>query len=608
MSKITRYYPISGANFTDFSVDDSEVSLAGETIFFKGTSGPDHVYLSGNFTFDFTDSGTSQITPQLAGFDKVYLAGRRAEYTAALQGETLLLSGTHRPTLSMARGDYVVFEDGQVETNAWIDALSRNSAAPATDPSVTATGGVDAMAAQALGNATFSTRMLVYALGSEGGTFARVQPGMRLEVKGSSGVDKVYVKSDSIVDFTDASTGDDVAYLTGRLSEYTITSAPESVVVEFTRGTERLRAAGSDWIVFADGMTDLTTIKGLLDADPNRTLSINDLGNAWDPNTRTSGLSPLLNLNTAPDAMDGDYRPATSTGAWLGAHLVGANAESFSLPGVTVGGDLTFSAWVKPTAITSPSNRRLLELGNAAVGNGNGNLMFSLDVAGKLNFKYFDPNGGVLGDVSTAQAVLTSAEISAGSWLHLGFAVQANNSFTFFKNGVAVGSGTLSSAIPSLARANSWVGKSSFGNAYDGGVRDVRVYDSARTAAQLTADMSGSLDTSEASLRLAFALDGRLEGYSHNGATPAVINPNARATFSGASPTYVLSDLPRLLSLDNPLGPAKVRIEGPLPDSIRITMGGLRDGANESLCNADGSTCVALGQTRDGTIDIGGQP
>ncbi|MBU3651069.1 MAG: hypothetical protein FGM28_12305, partial [Limnohabitans sp.] len=153
MSKLTRYYPISGGNFTDFSVDYREVSLAGESIFFKGTSQPDHVYLSGNFTFDFTDSGTSQITPQIPGYDKVFLAGRRADYTAVLQGETLSLSGTNRPTVIMARGDYVVFEDGQVETNAWIDALIKNSAAPATDPSVTATGSVDAMAAQALDNA-----------------------------------------------------------------------------------------------------------------------------------------------------------------------------------------------------------------------------------------------------------------------------------------------------------------------------------------------------------------------------------------------------------------------------------------------------------------------
>ncbi|MBU3650469.1 MAG: hypothetical protein FGM28_09205 [Limnohabitans sp.] len=164
MSKITRYYPISGANFTDFSVDYTAVTLAGESIFFKGTSQPDHVYLSGNFTFDFTDSGTSQITPQIPGYDKVFLAGRRADYTAALQGETLSLSGTNRPTVIMARGDYVVFQDGQVETNAWIDALVSNSAAPATDPSVTATGSVDAMAAQALDNATPSARVLVYPL------------------------------------------------------------------------------------------------------------------------------------------------------------------------------------------------------------------------------------------------------------------------------------------------------------------------------------------------------------------------------------------------------------------------------------------------------------
>jgi len=229
MTKLTRYYPISGANFSDFSVDYPEVSLAGETIVFKGTSQPDFVYLSGNFTFDFTDSGTSQITPLIAGFDKVYLAGRRADYTVTLQGETLLLSGTNRPTVSMPRGDSVVFEDGQVDTNAWIDALASGAAAPTTDPSVTATGGVDAMATLALGEATPSARMIAFVLGSEGGVFARVQPGMRLEIKGSSGVDKVYVKKGSTVDFTDSSTGDDVAYLTGRWSDYTITSTAESV-------------------------------------------------------------------------------------------------------------------------------------------------------------------------------------------------------------------------------------------------------------------------------------------------------------------------------------------------------------------------------------------
>ena len=72
-----------------------------------------------------------------------------------------------------------------------------------------------------------------------------------------------------------------------------------------------------------------------------------------------------------------------------------------------------------------------------------------------------------------------------------------------YVNGVQVGTATAASMPPSVTRARSYIGKSNWANEalYQGSMRDIRIWDVARTASQVQAGMTlGSVTGSQTGL------------------------------------------------------------------------------------------------------------
>lgn len=286
-------------------------------------------------------------------------------------------------------------------------------------------------------------------------------------------------------------------------------------------------------------------------------------GNDWSTTTVSTVAAPSLDLNTSVTGL-GDSRSFVPLRV-LGALQLSGN-QSVTLPGnVALSHDYTFELWAKPAGITL-SQQRLLELGSGGA-NGNNNIMLSvvnrsseqaLGNGGKIGLKLLAFDGSYQAEYMSTAAVFSGTM----TWRHIGVSVSNDGVPTLYVDGnpwsmVTVGAPTgfvvTGYAVPNL-RANAFVGKSSFGNLFSGELADVRVYDSARTAAQIRDDYLGAqVDSADTSLRLAFDLDSRLSGVSNvNGSS---LNTNAVGTHSG-TPSYSFSVIPLVASIDNPDAPA----------------------------------------------------
>jgi hypothetical protein len=174
------------------------------------------------------------------------------------------------------------------------------------------------------------------------------------------------------------------------------------------------------------------------------------------------------------------------------------------LPALTLGGDMTVEAWVYADGAPGTWSR-VVDLGN---GQANGNLVLGFESnTGRLFFEAY--NGGTsLGRVTATEALPT------GSWQHVAATVSSANVVTLYVNGVAIRSGSLTAAPTQLSRSSNFVGRSNWtADAYlRGAIRGLRVYDDARSAAEVLADMAGGADGADPNLLAAFSLDGSTTG------------------------------------------------------------------------------------------------
>jgi len=226
----------------------------------------------------------------------------------------------------------------------------------------------------------------------------------------------------------------------------------------------------------------------------------------------------------------------------------------------------------------------------------------------------------VIGEYTSTAAVINSADVSAGRWLHVAMTISSTNTNKIYVDGnsVALNTNTAhTTALGSTNRANSYVGKSSFGNFFDGAIRDVRIYDNERSVNQIREDMAGFVDCSDSNLRLAFSFDGSLNGYSRptNASAP---NYAASATYTDGVNTpaqaanFSDGDF-RTISLDHPLQSATLTMAAPVCTKLRLSISGLKDGAKEEMVNDSlPFTSIALGAaasftTPSSSLSVGGQ-
>ncbi|MCX8519509.1 MAG: hypothetical protein ORN21_05190, partial [Methylophilaceae bacterium] len=201
----------------------------------------------------------------------------------------------------------------------------------------------------------------------------------------------------------------------------------------------------------------------------------------------------VINVNTQSVVVD--LNPAVSSANRFlqgsgKALMLDGTAGYASLPSVTVGGDLTIEMWAKVNSFQTWA--RLIDIGNAQQ---SGNIVLGGSATGDLLFGAFNAS------TSLGQSNSTSSLVS-GQWAHVALTVSSANVVSFFINGVQAGSGSVSAAILDQARSNTYVGKSAWaGDPFlNAQIRDVRVYDNARSATQIASDMAGNIDSTDSNL------------------------------------------------------------------------------------------------------------
>lgn len=229
------------------------VSLSGSTITYRGNSGVDRVFVGSGLTFDFTQS--------LGGLDKVYFNGALADYSLSTAGSILTLTRVADSTVIRLNGsdslDTLLFLDGSVNARALHRYAQGTAAAPTPVGETSSLSAIDVSASELNGLSTirgFAT--------SIGAVFGTVPAGAALQVRGTSGVETVYVKAGSQVDATQLLGSTDKIYLTGLFSDYT--PVLTGSVLTFTRGfgihVEAVRVLSGDSIIFADGTISSTSL------------------------------------------------------------------------------------------------------------------------------------------------------------------------------------------------------------------------------------------------------------------------------------------------------------------------------------------------------------
>jgi sugar lactone lactonase YvrE len=209
------------------------------------------------------------------------------------------------------------------------------------------------------------------------------------------------------------------------------------------------------------------------------------------------------------------------------ATLVRSSNQFFSAPdspSLSVTGDMTIEAWVKPASQPSSGSYTIVSKSNESGGQES------------FGLRYFNNNGtNVLDawiDGNPPHATIAKT-IPTGQWTHIAMVYFASaGSITFYVNGVQAGAtqtGLANSIYDSTAAF--LIGSYDDGvpsTLFDGEVDDVRLWATARTQAQISSTMTSELSGSEPNLRAYWKLDNTLSDSTANGNT--LLNNNS-ATF-----------------------------------------------------------------------------
>lgn len=210
----------------------------------------------------------------------------------------------------------------------------------------------------------------------------------------------------------------------------------------------------------------------------------------------------------------------TNTGnTIISAHL--DNSGYFSLGTISgLGGDQTVEGWIY---INSHANwARLIDFGN---GDANNNIIiYTRHTTGIPAMQVFSGNSPV-GTVEGPNALQT------GTWIHLAGVVGTDNSMRLYVNGDEVATGSTSTAPPTVDRTSNYIGKSNWSAdaLLNGAVADIRIWNTARTKAEIQANMPvGSITGPTTGLFAAFP-------FGATGAAPTadISGTNISATQNG---------------------------------------------------------------------------
>ncbi|MCX8519472.1 MAG: Ig-like domain-containing protein, partial [Methylophilaceae bacterium] len=246
-----------------------------------------------------------------------------------------------------------------------------------------------------------------------------------------------------------------------------------------------------------------------------------------------------------------------------------------------VSGSFTLESWVRLHSYPVAGEAAIINLN----GGSNDELSLSVDRNGALVL-LLSQNGQQKGKLYSSSGLL-----NLDSWVHVSATLGSDNQAILYVNGQEVQSAVLSTpdAQPYLI-SNAWIGKSFSRTApyLDADVRDVRVYDAARTAALINNDLRGVVTSdTTTSLRAAYSFQTNIAN---------AVDTNGTLTLSNDA---VVKQ--QVFSLDNPFANVVVSSIGNVSiTEVKIAVQGVLDGANENL------SIAGVNQVRlDGTVSAG---
>ena len=225
--------------------------------------------------------------------------------------------------------------------------------------------------------------------------------------------------------------------------------------------------------------------------------------------------------------------------------------------------NFTYEAWVRPSLVDA--NYRGF-LGTHVPNGGRGPSM------------WVGPNGSLHTDSysgSTRFDMLVDNFFAANTWVHVAW-VKNGTTYTLYKNGVQVSTRTAPSSVL-LPNANFTIGK--LDNWFAGTLDEVRIWNTARTAQEITDNMSSTLNGNETGLRAYYTFNQGIPGGS-NSSINAVANltstPNLNGTltaFAKSGNTSNFIDGFRVLLTEQPTAPTAVCLNAN-SNTISVTASG----------------------------------
>lgn len=203
--------------------------------------------------------------------------------------------------------------------------------------------------------------------------------------------------------------------------------------------------------------------------------------------------------------------PASAQINGVNDNVVSANLNNsgfYTLPTITgLGGDLTVEGWVY---LSSYANwGRIADLG--AGENSNNILLTTVGTSGQPGFSVRS-GGTELGFIRGGTALGTN------TWVHVAGVIQTDRTMRLYVNGTQVATGTATGDVPVVNRTSNYLGKSNWSAdaLLNGAVADVRVWNTARTQAEIQNNMNvGSITGPTTGLVAAYA-------FGATGAAPTI--------------------------------------------------------------------------------------
>jgi hypothetical protein len=279
------------------------------------------------------------------------------------------------------------------------------------------------------------------------------------------------------------------------------------------------------------------------------------LGGDWDLEKSTGTIeTEILIGGRAPQAYNHVLAdPVAGFGNALDFDGTNDFVDVADITAAQLSGAITFEAWVNFDVFKNA--QRIIDIGEGAEANDNVALIIA-DTTGIVQFQNFDGNGTVLNSIRTLSV------LSLNTWTHVAAVTDGTNASIYFngvaqvlgghyRNGVDQGSpgagvtSALMAGVTSVTRSANYIGvDSNFGSTYmDGTLDEIRVWNDARTASEIQANMYTPLKGNEADLAAYWNFDEGSGTTATDRSANAITGTLTNFALTGSTSNYVSASI-----------------------------------------------------------------